>query len=94
MKKVPIGLALRDRLGETGVHDLHDYLDEHLTASRVDVVNAITERLDTRLKDCATRDDIVRLERQVSDTKVELLRWSLVFWIAQVTTLMASLLLK
>ena len=94
MKKVPVGLALRDRLGENGVRDLNDYVEEHLQSSRVDVVNALTERLDYRLKDCATRDDIVRLERQMADTKVEILRWSFVFWIGQIATLMVSLLLK
>jgi len=95
MARVPVGLALRDRLGENGVHDLNDYVLEHREAWRVDVVNAIDERLDYRLKDCATREDIFRIQMQLSDrisqSKVEILRWSFAFWIGQVATIAALL---
>ena len=98
MARVPVGLALRDRLGDNGVHDLKDYLEEHLEAGRVDVVNAITERLDYRINECAKREDMAngfaRVEKQMSDTKVEILRWSFVFWIGQVGALLLSFLLK
>ena len=87
MKKVPVGLALRDRLGENGVRDLNDYTEEHLEASRVNVVNALTERLDYRINECAKREDMMvgfaRVEKQMSDAKFEILRWSFVFWIGQ-----------
>lgn len=95
MNKVPVGLALRDRLGENGVRDLHDYVDEHRQAWRTDVVNAIDERLDLRLKDCARREDLVRIEgrlsSRISETKVEILRWSFAFWIGQIATIAALL---
>ena len=87
MTRVPVGLALRDRLGENGVRDLEDHLELHRETWRVDVVNAVTERLDGRLRECAKRDDIARMEKQISETTVELLRWSFVFWIGQVATI-------
>ena len=35
-----------------------------------------------------------RVEKQMSDAKVEILRWSFVFWIGQVGALLLSFLLK
>jgi hypothetical protein len=86
--RVPVGLALRDRLGENGVRDLEDHLEQHGEAGRVDVVNAISERLDFRINECAKREDMVsgfaRVEKQMAEMKVEILRWSFAFWIGQV----------
>ena len=100
--KVPIGLALRDCLGERGVRDLNDYIEEHRQAWRADVVNAITERLDYRLNECASRTDMIatredmingfaRVAKQMAEMKVEILRWSFLFWIGQVATIAALL---
>jgi hypothetical protein len=82
-----VGLALRDRLGEHGVHDLQDHLEQHLEAWRVDVVNAVTERLEYRFNECAKRHDISRVEKQMAEMKVEIIRWSFLFWIGQVATI-------
>jgi hypothetical protein len=91
MPQVPVGLALRDRLGENGVRDLEDHLEQHRQAWRVDVVNAVSERLDYRFKECAKREDMVhgfaRVEKQMANMKVEILRWSFLFWIGQVATI-------
>jgi hypothetical protein len=91
MKKVPVGLALRDRLGEIAVRDLNDYVEEHLEAGRVDVVNAISERFDYRINACATREDMIigfaRVEKKMSRTKTEIILWSFAFWISQVAAL-------
>jgi hypothetical protein len=95
MTKVPVGLALRDCLGENGVRDLNDYLEEHRQAWRVDVVNAISQQLDYRMSECAKREDMTigfaRVEKQMSEMKVEILRWSFLFWIGQVATIAALL---
>ncbi|HEX6162800.1 MAG TPA: hypothetical protein VFZ31_05520 [Vicinamibacterales bacterium] len=98
MKMVPVGLALRDRLGENAVRDLDDYMEEHRKAGRVDVMHAISEQLDSRFntldyrfKECAKREDMIvgfaRVEKQIDANKVEILRWSFVFWIGQVATI-------
>ena len=98
MKKVPIGLALRDRLGDNGVHDLNDYVEEHVETGRVDVVNAITERFDHRIAECAKREDMMvgfaRLEKQMADVRFDIVRWSFVFWLGQVTLVILAILLK
>jgi hypothetical protein len=91
MTRVPFGLALRERLGENGARDLEDYMEKHREAGRVDVVNAVSERLDYRISECARREDMVngfaRVEKQMAEMKVEMLRWSFVFWIGQVATI-------
>ena len=95
MTKVPVGLALRDRLGENGVRDLQDHLEQHREAWRVDVVNAVSENLDYRFNESAKRDDMVlgfaRVVQQMADMKVEILRWSFLFWVGQVATIAALL---
>jgi hypothetical protein len=91
MARVPVGLVLRDRLGENGVRDLDDYMHEHREAWRVEVVNVVTERLDYRMNECARRDDMTqgfaRVGRQMDETKVDILRWSFAFWIGQVVAI-------
>jgi hypothetical protein len=100
MKRVPVGVVLRDRLGENGVRDLDGYLDDHREAWRDDVVNAITERLDYRFKECAKRGETIeafsKVAQQIADTKIEILRWSFAFWIGEVATiaLLLSYMLK
>jgi hypothetical protein len=88
MTRVPVGLALRDRLGESGVRDLEIYIEQHEENRRTDVVNQITERLDFRMDQCAKRnemtDGFARVVNQMADVKVELLRWSFAFWVGQV----------
>ena len=59
------------------------------------MVNAIAERLDHRINACAKREDMTsgfaRVENKMSETKVEILRWSFLFWIGQVATIAALL---
>jgi hypothetical protein len=95
MARVPVGLALRDRLGENGVRDLESYIEQHEENRRTDVVNQITERLDFRMNECAKRNEMIegfsRVVDRMADMKVELLRWSFAFWIGQVAAVMALL---
>jgi len=91
MARVPVGLALRDRLGEHGVRDLETYIEQHEENRRTDVVNQITERLDFRMNECAKRhemtDGFSRVVNQMADVKVEILRWSFAFWVGQVAVI-------
>jgi hypothetical protein len=95
MARVPVGLALRDRLGENGVRDLETYIEQHEENRRTDVVNQITERLDFRMNECAKRNEMFegfsRVVDRMADMKVELLRWSFAFWIGQIAVIMALL---
>jgi hypothetical protein len=100
MARVPVGLALRDRLGDNGVRDLEIYIEQHEENRRTDVVNQITERLDFRMNECAKRNEMTdgfsRIVSQMADIKVDILRWSFAFWVGQVVviTVLLSYMLK
>ena len=91
MARVPVGLALRDRLGDNGVRDLEIYIEQHEENRRTDVVNQITERLDFRMNECARRNEMTdgfsRIVSQMADIKVDILRWSFAFWVGQVVVI-------
>ena len=91
MARVPVGLALRDRLGDTGVRDLEIYIEQHEENRRTDVVNQITERLDFRMNECAKRNEMTdgfsRIASQMADIKVDILLWSFAFWVGQVVVI-------
>jgi len=91
MARVPVGLALRDRLGDNGVRDLETYVEQHEENRRTDVVNQITERLDFRMNECAKRNEMTdgfsRIASQMADIKVDILRWSFAFWVGQVVVI-------
>jgi len=91
MARVPVGLALRDRLGDSGVRDLEIYIEQHEENRRTDVVNRITERLDIRMNECAKRNEMTdgfsRIVSQMADIKVDILRWSFAFWVGQVVVI-------
>jgi hypothetical protein len=91
MARVPVGLALRDRLGDNGVRDLEIYIEQHEENRRADVVNQITERLDFRMNECAKRNEMTdgfsRIVSQMADIKVDILRWSFAFWVGQVVVI-------
>ncbi|MBY0493615.1 MAG: hypothetical protein K2Y23_05330 [Cyanobacteria bacterium] len=67
-------------------------MEEHMESGRAGVVNAITERFDYRINECAKREDMLigfaRLEKLMADTRFEILRWSFVFWIGQIAMLL------
>ena len=82
--------ALRERLGPKAAHDLEDYAGQW----RDDVLETATERfkhhLDLRL---TVELSALRLEMQkgFSDLRVEVLRWSFLFWIGQLAAMAAML---
>ena len=83
-----MGIALRVRLGDEASHDLVDYVEEQRESWRNDLMTICTERVDVHLERFALKDDLVNglaaIRKEMSDLRVELLRWSFGFWISQV----------
>lgn len=83
-----MGLALRVRLGEEAAHDLTDYVAAQREAWRSDLMTICTERVDVHLERFALKDDLVNglaaIRKEMSDLRVELLRWTFAFWLGQV----------
>jgi hypothetical protein len=104
MAKVVIGVALRDRLGENGARELSEFVERHSEAVRADVVticsgsmNGATAEMSTRLSEAKTElavtiaDVKVALIDRLAELRVELLRWSFVFWVGQVAAMFAAM---
>lgn len=95
MKRVPVTVLLRERLGDDGARELNDFVEQHGDVWRGDVVNTCTDRVDVRLHDYAKRSDVIegfeRIVNKLADMRVELLRWSFAFWIGQIVVLAALL---
>jgi len=98
--KVTIPVALRERLGEDATHEFYDYIENSGEKWRRDVTTACTERMDVRMENLASREDLAegfaRIAREMGNIRVELLRWSFAFWISQVaaTTALMALLIR
>lgn len=100
MGKIAVGIALRDRLGEDGARALSEFVEHHSEARRTEVVNTCMETFEGRLHHYATNvlatktelaDVRVDLSSKLSDLRVELLRWSFLFWIGQVAAMFAAM---
>jgi len=100
MKKVSVGLALRDRLGEAGTQGLTEYVERHGEVWRDDVVNACTERMDGQWHDYKQHVDdkfgkvherFDRIVNTLADMRVETLRWTFAFWVGQILATIALL---
>ena len=78
-----ISEGLRERLGTKAAHDLEEFADTLKSHWSEDVLLTASERFDNRL---AREMGALRLEMQrgFSDLRVEVLRWSFLFWIGQV----------
>jgi len=95
MKRIPVSLVLRERLGEDGARELNDFIEQHEDIWRADVVNTCTDRFDARLHDYSKRSDVYegfeRIVNKLADLRVELLRWSFAFWVGQIVVIAALL---
>lgn len=95
-----VGVALRQRLGDDGAHELTEYVGHQGDAWRKDVMAACTDRLDVRLERFALREDFIKgfseIREEMATLRVELLRWSFAFWIGQVavTAALMALLIR
>ena len=105
--KIVVGLALRERLGENGTRELTEFAKRHSDEVRSDVMDVcdtqvaglsseIADRfagVDTKLSELSkTIDDLkIDLIGRLADMRVELLRWTFVFWVGQFAAMFAVL---
>jgi hypothetical protein len=104
MAKPVVGLALRDRLGDSGARELNEFVGRHCEDVRSDMVamcntrvtnvsTEITERFaDVRTEMTERIGDLkTDLSERLARLRVELLRWTFMFWIGQFTAMLAAL---
>ena len=90
MQTTSVPAELRDRLGHEGTLGLLDLLESSQIAWSDQVLNLASERFERRLIQeistlrVAFHQDLAAVRQEMATTRVELFKWSFVFWIGQV----------
>ena len=81
-----ISVALSSKLGPAATSGLVDLLDTERAEWRDEAMNLVIDRFERRLTEqiSGLRIDIVR---ELHEGRVEIIKWSFLFWISQVTVL-------
>ena len=85
-----IPAALRSQLGDDGTFALIEVLDTERKEVGQQMIGTAADRFERRLAEelARFRNDVVR---ELATTRVDMLRWSFVFWIGQVAAFAALL---
>ena len=86
MEPVRVPLALRARLGESAADALEGLLEEAGSSWRADVIALAEARFERRLAE-VVGDLRVALTKELATTRVELFKWSFLFWVGQTVAL-------
>ena len=90
-------VALREKLGETATFGLKEVLDAERHEWSEQVLSRATDRFERRLAEevGALRTEMhagfADIRQELATTRVEMLKWSFLFWIGQVATIAALL---
>lgn len=69
---------LKIKLGEKEAKALTEYVENHVEKS-----------LEKEIDRLATKEDLLKLDVKISDTKAEIIKWMFIFWIGQVAVTLA-----
>ena len=86
MRTNGLSLALRDRLGQEATLGLVDLFESEEAVWSDHVLSLAAERYERRLSE-EVSGLRVALVREISDLKGDILKWTFLFWIGQVTAL-------
>ena len=64
---------LRIKLGESEAKALTEYVENHVEKS-----------FEKEIDRLSTKEDLLKLDIKISDTKSEIIKWMFIFWIGQV----------
>ena len=93
MEPTGVPAALRERLGQEATAGLLEFSQTTGRAWREDVLSVVTDRFERRLTEeiSGLRVDMANgfasLRQEIAVTKVDLIKWSFVFWTGQVVVL-------
>lgn len=85
--------ALRDRLGPDAAFDLAEYVSGEHDDWREDVLSVAADRFECRLAAEMSglrreiQTDLNGIRQEIATTRVEMLKWSFIFWIGQVAAI-------
>jgi len=97
MERTRVSLALRERLGEAATAGLQELVDHELIRMEERVLNLAVERFERRLAtevagmrvELTNRmaDGFGAMRQELATNRVEMLRWSFLFWVGQVAAM-------
>ena len=73
---------LADKLGDDTTEAMFKYID-----------NKTERSVEATIKTLATKDDIAGVRKEIGEAKADAIRWMFIFWVGQVGTTLAILLL-
>jgi hypothetical protein len=88
-----IPAALRERLGHEATFGLAEFIDAERRDWRDEVLSLAADRFERRLTEEAStlRIELARgltaVRQEIATTRVEMLKWSFLFWAGQVATM-------
>jgi demethoxyubiquinone hydroxylase (CLK1/Coq7/Cat5 family) len=74
---------LKIKLGDKEAKALTEYVENHVEKSFEKEIDRI-----------ATKEDLLKLDVKLSDTKSEIIKWMFIFWIGQIVVTLAILVLR
>lgn len=74
---------LKIKLGDKEAKALTEYVENHVEKSFEKEIDRI-----------ATKEDLLKLDVKLSDTKSEIIKWLFIFWIGQIVVTLAILVLR
>lgn len=84
MRSTRVPAPLRDRLGDAGSIALLDVLDNAGTELKDEIMIAVADRFERRLAE-QMAETCVAIVREIHDRSVDILKWSFIFWIGQMS---------
>src|SRR3954447_12292601 len=88
--EIRVPAALGERLDREGTLGLVELLDTERTRWSEQVLSAAADRFERRLTEQVSavrgelHESLVAIRHEIATTRVELLKWSFVFWVGQV----------
>jgi hypothetical protein len=73
---------LTDKLGSDTTEAMFNYID-----------NKTVQSVEATIKTLATKADIANVQREISESRADNIKWMFIFWIGQVGAMLAILLL-
>jgi hypothetical protein len=86
MGTVRVPTSLHNRLGHDATNELVELVETAHDDWRDDVMIAVGDRFERRMAEVMS-DFRVVIAKELHDSRVEILKWSFIFWLGQMTAL-------
>ncbi len=86
MPILKVGKPLRDKPGDQAVDALIELRNQSQAEQKNGVLEYVKEKFERRLS-----EEISKVSQKISETKADLIKWMLIFWVGQVAVILGIL---